>query len=796
MIHPDVVSPAGPVRQADGLDACPVASLHRVPWLGAFWVAFAVGIALRTLLVGGRGPLTAEEAGYALDAWRLLTGHAAPAESYRAAPGYVQTLSLWMFGLGTNDVTPRVLSTAAGMLSVLFCLPLSRVIGRGAALLAALLLAVSPYWLLLDARGGPDPVAVCLALFGASLTVTRHWWPWSLAGAGAAAGFLLSFGAPGLWLSAGLVVFVATTARRAWRPQRVAYMLLSFGSAAAVGLTAFFTRAPQLPQTASSTAPVSFAAWIREVGLSAPVWALAIGLVGFVIAFGRERRPLPPAEILAGLGAVVLVLAQALPAGYRPPPSTMVLLAIFAAAWLLDRSLRTLRPGAPVVTASAVVLALMAISAVIGWDRKPILYAPGGAVAPSAPPAGVRAAFGRVRRVSAELYVLQRSLAEPRGGRGLKVEVAPELAVWGLWYLRDFEDVRVGQQAGGRAEVLALTASSLQATPGPNAERFGEVTLSWNARTWRQISPVAGATEPGLKPRYDLFDRAPPGDRPGQLNSPVDLALDPVGNYFVVDQANARVQKYAPNGRFLKQWGSRGAGEGQFAYTGATLGPTGIAATARYVWVADTWNHRIQQFTTDGEFVRAWGTFVDTTGDPKLGAQSPRAFYGPRGLAVGPGGLLYVTDTGNKRVVVYDQSGRYVRQWGEAGDGISQLDEPIGIAVDRRNTVYVADTRNARVQVYDARGKHQRSWSVTTWEDEGRLEPYLDTDRAGNVYVTDPITKSLQKYSPVGALLAETDGNAESSLLEPLGVAVSPRGNQVFVVDAALGNVLNLGVVR
>ena len=796
MVLLSVASQAGNTQHAQGLDARPVMSLHRVPWLGTFWLAFVLGIALRTFLVGGRGPLTSEEAGYALDAWRLLTGHAEPAESYRSAPGYVQTLSLLMFGLGAEEVTSRILSAVAGLLSVLFCLPLARVLGRGAALLASVLLAISPYWLLLDTGGGPDPVAVCLTLFGASLAVTRHWWPWSLAGAGGVAGYLLSFGAPGVWLSAGLVVFVAYTTRGAWRTARVALTFLAFGCAATVGLSAFFTRAPQLPGDVAAATPLSFAAWIREVGLSAPVWALATGLVLFALGYGRAQRRLSPGFVLAGLGVVVLLLAQALPAAYRPPPSTVVLLAVFGAAWLLEQSLRTLRPSAPLVTAGAVVLLLVAVSAVFGWGRATVLYAPGGATTFSAPPTGVRSAFGRIRRVSAELYVLQRSLAEPRGGLGLKVEVAPELAPWGLWYLRDFEDVRVGQEPGGWAEVLALTSSSLQANPGLNVEQYGDVTLSWDASTWRQINPAAGAGEPGLKARYDLFDRAPPGDRPGQLNSPVDLALDPLGNYYVVDQANARVQKYAPNGRFLKQWGSRGEGEGQFAYTSATLGPTGIAATARYVWVADTWNHRIQQFTTDGDFVRAWGSYVDTKGDPKRGAQSPRAFYGPRGLAVGPGGLLYVTDTGNKRVVVYDENGKYVRQWGETGNGPSQLDEPIGITVDRRGTVYVADTRNARVQVYDARGQHLRSWGVTTWEDEGRLEPYLDTDRAGDVYITDPITKSLQKYTPSGILLAETDGNAESSLLEPLGVAVSPRDSRVFVADAALGNVLNLGVVR
>ena len=796
MVHRDTVPPAGAARRAHGLDARPVARLRDIPWLGAFWLLFALGLALRTLQIRERGPLTADEAGYALDAWRLLTGHAEPSTPYRSASGYVQTLALSMFGLGTNDVTPRVLSALAGLLSVLFCLPLARVLGRTAALLAALVLALSPYWITLDSHGGPDAVAVCLALFGAALAVTRHWWPWSLVGAGGVAGFLLSFGAPGLWLSSGLVVFVVYTARRAWRPRRVGFTLLGFGSAVVVGLTAFFTRPLRFPVDTAASSSVGLAAWIRAVGLSAPVWALAGGLVLLVASYGRARR-LPSSGIaLAVVGVLVLVLAQALPAALRPPPSTAVLLASFAGAWLLERTLRILWPGASVALAGAAILLLVGASAVVRQDRAPLLYAPGGTSAYSAPPEGVRAAFDRVRRVSAELYVLQRSPAEPRGGRGLKVDIAPELAPWGLWYLRDFEDVRVGQRSGGRAEVLALTASSRQASPGLNAEEIGDVTLSWDVRTWRQISPAAGATEPGLKAQYELFDYAPPGNRPGQLNGPVDLALDPRGNFYVVDQANARVQKYAPNGRFLKQWGSRGAGEGQFAYSSATLGPTGIAVTSRYVWVADTWNHRIQQFTTEGEFVRAWGSYVDTKGDPRLGAQSPRGFYGPRGLAAGPGGLLYVTDTGNKRVVVYDQNGRYVRQWGDAGSGPSQLDEPVGITVDRRNVVYVADTRNARVQVFDAQGKNLRSWGVTTWVEEGRLEPYLDSDRSGHVYITNPITKALEKYSPSGELLAEADGNAQASLLEPLGVAVSPRGNRVYVADAALGNVLDLGTVR
>ncbi len=62
------------------------------------------------------------------------------------------------------------------------------------------------------------------------------------------------------------------------------------------------------------------------------------------------------------------------------------------------------------------------------------------------------------------------------------------------------------------------------------------------------------------------------------------------------------IQKFTAGGVFLKQWGSRGSGAGQFNY------PWGIAAAGDgTVYVADTSNHRIQLFTLDGEFVAWWG---------------------------------------------------------------------------------------------------------------------------------------------------------------------------------------------
>ena len=85
-----------------------------------------------------------------------------------------------------------------------------------------------------------------------------------------------------------------------------------------------------------------------------------------------------------------------------------------------------------------------------------------------------------------------------------------------------------------------------------------------------------------------------------------------------------------PGGTFYEPWGIEVAPDGS-------------------VYVADTWNHRIQNFTAEGKFIKMWGYFGQ--------AESPDAFWGPRDLAIDADGNVYVTDTGNKRIVIFDSDG-------------------------------------------------------------------------------------------------------------------------------------------
>ena len=81
------------------------------------------------------------------------------------------------------------------------------------------------------------------------------------------------------------------------------------------------------------------------------------------------------------------------------------------------------------------------------------------------------------------------------------------------------------------------------------------------------------------------------------------MAFDSAGNVYVADTLNNRIQKFDANGAYVMQWGTAGAGAGQFA------APTGIAVSAgNQVYVIDLGNSRVQRFTTSGAFQMQFGS--------------------------------------------------------------------------------------------------------------------------------------------------------------------------------------------
>ena len=257
----------------------------------------------------------------------------------------------------------------------------------------------------------------------------------------------------------------------------------------------------------------------------------------------------------------------------------------------------------------------------------------------------------------------------------------------------------------------------------------------------------------------------------GTVIHPQDVTVDALGNFYVTDTGNARIQVFNANREFLYDWGTRGDANGEFSSN-----PSAIAVSSDgYVYVTDTSNHRVQQFTSTGTFVRAWGGFGSAEGQ----------FHTPQGIAVDDDGNVYVTELYNHRVQKFSSTGSFITSWGHNGSSNGEFNTPEGIAVDRHGTVYVADSYNFRIQAFDRNGGYVGSWGSQGSGNRQFDRPHgVETDNQGNVYVSDTWNHRIQKFSGTGQHLTTwgTEGGDVGQFEQPQGLGVD-RDGRVYVAD-------------
>jgi len=306
-------------------------------------------------------------------------------------------------------------------------------------------------------------------------------------------------------------------------------------------------------------------------------------------------------------------------------------------------------------------------------------------------------------------------------------------AVWEIWLNRDFTE-------WGSLNNTDLTVEKWSPTDKMKMYvRKDIAALLWDYG----VTPAA--LEPGTieDPYAKGMTRLPAqavlgasGSEPGMFNAPRNIAVARDGSLYVADTFNHRIQHLAADGTVLQVWGEY-ADQAQSEALGGTFNePWGIAvAPDGSVYVADTWNHRVQHFSSTGTFLDMYGTFGQ--------AESLTAFWGPRDVAVDPKGRVFVADTGNKRVAVFDSRGQPLGQFGGVGLEPGQLDEPVGLAVDSAGQVYVADTWNQRVQVFAETASnvftYAREWPMDAWYGQSLdNKPYLSAGPGDEVCASDP----------------------------------------------------------
>jgi sugar lactone lactonase YvrE len=163
-----------------------------------------------------------------------------------------------------------------------------------------------------------------------------------------------------------------------------------------------------------------------------------------------------------------------------------------------------------------------------------------------------------------------------------------------------------------------------------------------------------------------------------KLNQPNDVVIAANGDVFIAQghtpgaEGDARVLKFDKAGKFIKSWGGKGSGPGQFQVA------HGIAIDGKgLVWVADRENQRIQVFDQDGKFVRE----VKYKGLPcslDIGRQ-----------------YMYMVNGFAGQVLRLDLDGKVLAAMGKPGKGPGEFGEAHMIAVNQKGEIYVADSVNA-----------------------------------------------------------------------------------------------------
>ncbi len=258
------------------------------------------------------------------------------------------------------------------------------------------------------------------------------------------------------------------------------------------------------------------------------------------------------------------------------------------------------------------------------------------------------------------------------------------------------------------------------------------------------------------------------GTENGNFNQPTGVAISSSGNILIADTFNHRVQVFDSFGNFLFEFGSECTieidescvdpdgsgpleiGDGQFDR------PYGITVDhSNNILVADLFNNRIQVFDSSGNLLFKFGNScsidtgrlcVDPDGSGPLELGDGQ-FYNPCGVVVNDSGNIIVLEFQNRRVQVFDSSGRFLFKFGESGSGEGQFDLPTGITLDNEDNIIVTDSGNNRIQVFDSSGNYLYQFGVHG-SGEGDFNNPASTlvDDYGNIVVSDGTNNRIQVF--------------------------------------------------
>jgi len=266
---------------------------------------------------------------------------------------------------------------------------------------------------------------------------------------------------------------------------------------------------------------------------------------------------------------------------------------------------------------------------------------------------------------------------------------------------------------------------------------------------WAAVAQPADQPKAEPNPKTNHYAEVPgffkmPAGR--SMGSSSAVMGDSKGNIWVVDRCAANscvdsplnpIMEFDAKGNFIKSFG---AGLLQFAH-GFTID------SKDHLWITDgvppggkgKLGHAVLEFDTNGKLLR-------TMGKPGEPGSAPDHFTEPNAVLVAPDGTIFVSQNhtnnykGQPRVIKFDASGKFIKEWGSSGTGPGQFGMPHCLAMDSKGNLYVGDRDNNRIQVFTQDGK--LLGQLTQF---GRPSGIV-IDRDDVIYVTDSESKNKEGY--------------------------------------------------
>lgn len=256
--------------------------------------------------------------------------------------------------------------------------------------------------------------------------------------------------------------------------------------------------------------------------------------------------------------------------------------------------------------------------------------------------------------------------------------------------------------------------------------------------------------------------------------NPLDVAIAEDGTIYVTDSDQNRIQVFDKDGKFLFHFG--GTDKLDDDHENTLNYPVSISLDHNQnVYIVDFLNQRIVIYNKDGQY-------VDQINSEKI--------VDPTVVTV-EDGFIYIFDKFDHQVKKFTANGELVLAFGTKGSGEGQFQYPFDIAVSEANNIFVSDSGNGRIQVFDEEGKYQYLVKSTNGMPSG-----IALDYENNIYIADPISMEVVITTELGQRLSSISQVVQPDIQLSFPEGIEILNNHLYIVDKGNNHVVIMKIQK